>query len=800
MQSLPFPGDVVWIRQQRWRVRRAMRDGHVVRLDVTSRARALTFLAPFDRVVIDRPPESPRLIRRQEARARLANLIARAPDPRLPLTLLDARLQLLPHQIEPVLAALAGHCRLLLADEVGLGKTIQAGGVISEILRREPAPRVLVLVPAALVAQWIDELGHRFHLTAERADREGLQSLTRVIPYGENPWRRGRLWIGSPDFIKQPHVFASLPRDAWDLLVIDEAHAVCGDSDRYDACAAIARHSRRVLSLTATPHGGDEQRFNRLMALGALPGSPPPIVFRRTRASLGMPPARAIRWPRIPLTAAEHDALACLRAYEQAVLAACGDGSQSPLLLLSVFRKRALSTFASLGVSAARRLAWLGDGREGDVDFWDAPLPFAEDTDDAEVREQDALRAALSIDPRREALWLRRLQRLAAAGARSESKARFLASLIHRTTEPVVVFSEFRDSLEAVMHHVRVSRSVAWIHGRQDAREQKSQLDRFLRGDASVLLATDVAGQGLNLQSRARWVVSLEVPWNPARLEQRIGRVDRISQRRPTHLTVLVARHEAESGLLLHLAQRIARARSAFSDDVLIDAPSDADLAAMLLDARALAHGAGAGPGRTVMPSSHRLRRAGRVVAFCLEQRRRLARFWRQPLPSADCPNAISRDAARCQHGGRLVVMATPVLNGLDEMVAMVITPASVSVTAARAGLRRCTSSIEAIARRQVRRRLARLRAWWARASARQDARDLQIIEVIQEGERVSEVQAGLFDRRQLDVHDELLSDVATIAAGQRAAIERRAAAATFRPSASSALTITLPAASRDPE
>ena len=81
------------------------------------------------------------------------------------------------------------------------------------------------------------------------------------------------------------------------------------------------------------------------------------------------------------------------------------------------------------------------------------------------------------------------------------------------------------------------SRPASILHGGQDAIERRQQLESFLDGTTSILLATDVAGQGLNLQSRARWVISLELPWNPARLEQRIGRVDRISQTRPTHFT-----------------------------------------------------------------------------------------------------------------------------------------------------------------------------------------------------------------------------------------------------------------------
>ena len=130
-------------------------------------------------------------------------------------------------------------------------------------------------------------------------------------------------------------------------------------------------------------------------------------------------------------------------------------------------------------------------------------------------------------------------------------------------------------------------RPLAVLHGGQTAVERRQQLERFLTGTASVLLATDVAGQGLNLQARARWVVSLELPWNPARLEQRIGRVDRIGQTRGVHATLLVARDGAEAGLLANLARRTLTARQALRGDVLdIGVPDESAIAAALIDRR----------------------------------------------------------------------------------------------------------------------------------------------------------------------------------------------------------------------
>ena len=122
--------------------------------------------------------------------------------------------------------------------------------------------------------------------------------MGRAGAFGENPWRRAGVWIASPDFLKQRHVFESLPPDAWDLLVVDEAHVACGDSDRFETCQAVARRARRVVMLTATPHSGDVARYARLMDIGRF-GRPPRRRRRRTcwyfaarRRDIGMPLTR----------------------------------------------------------------------------------------------------------------------------------------------------------------------------------------------------------------------------------------------------------------------------------------------------------------------------------------------------------------------------------------------------------------------------------------------------------------------------------------------------------------------------
>src|SRR5438067_2491786 len=140
---LPAPGDLVWIRQRRWRVEHVRRETGLVRLDVCGDGRRLTFLSPFDRPMLVTRRERPRRVRRQEARARLAGLMGKTFGWRSLASALTADVAILPHQLEPALAIAGGARRVLVADDVGLGKTIQAGLVIVEQLRIDPAARML---------------------------------------------------------------------------------------------------------------------------------------------------------------------------------------------------------------------------------------------------------------------------------------------------------------------------------------------------------------------------------------------------------------------------------------------------------------------------------------------------------------------------------------------------------------------------------------------------------------------------------------------------------------------------------
>lgn len=753
---VPAAGSIVWIRQRRWRVERARLDRGVVRLDVADRRERLTFLAPFDRPVAEAPPARPWTVRSQQAVARLAGLAARAGGVGTPMSAVSAGITLHPHQLEPVLAVLGGARRILIADDVGLGKTVQAGLVLSEVIAREGSPVALIIVPAALRAQWTRELESRFGIAVMSADRETLDRLARTGGREDSPWQRSGVWIASLDFLKQRHVRDAQPLRPWDLVIVDEAHEACGDSERHDACAAILRRARRLVLLTATPHSGDQTRFNRLVELGDLGAVDDRlVVFRRSRLDLGWPVDRRVRWTTVAPHAAEAAVLDGLRDFERWTLAEAGASRRdAALLLLSVFRKRALSTMTALARSIERRMEWLEGGGHSDTFDWLQPrLEFEEDdADDIGEDARAGLTAAVSVAPRLERAWLARLHLLTRAAIAHESKIIKLTRLMARTTEPVVVFTEFRDSLRVLSERLRLFREVAELHGGQSAAERTTQLDRFLEGGTSVLLATDVAGQGLNLQRRARWVISLELPWDPAKIAQRVGRVDRIGQTLPVHATLLVTRHEAEAGLLTRLAKRALTARQAFSATALEDitVPARMAIAASLLAQEA--EPTASSPSGVPLPVCVRWSRRGRAAARLLSRKRRLAWHWRGKGESGRPLRAGVRWPAHLHSlsAPALAIFRTPIVNAVGETVERHGMAFAIPVLEP-AFLRRpeVLVRVAELARAKLNARVARLRRILTRAAAERASVDAAI-NVFLRPPLGTGLQPGLFANRTM--------------------------------------------------
>ena len=580
-------GDFVRVRRRRWRVRdvRTHDDCQVVTLVGVSASEfgnERRVIAPFDTIEpLTRPPQLRLVSRRRWRRACRALVAADAPPGALRWAG-RPRIDLLPHQLEPALAVVRGlGSRLLLADDVGLGKTIQAALILSELRERAAADRALILTPAGLRDQWIGELASRFDIAATIVDSRDIRRRRAELPIGINPWSTATTAVASIDFVKRPEILSSVAGCRWDVLIVDEAHNVAGDNDRHAACAALAARAAYVLLLTATPHNGDRSAFLSLCALGA--HDDPLLVYRRTRREVGLGSGRRVRLLDVRQSAAERRVHSLVARFSRAALEDAADdrAREAVWLALTVLNKRALSSAQSLLHTVERRLAAAETSEF--TDPCQLGLPLLDPDGDTDSADQMPDLAGLTLrDPALARTLLEELAEAARRAAQRETKIAALVRLLRRVAEPVVVFTEYRDTLLHVER--QIGRPAAVLHGGLSRDERSAALEDFVSGRRSVLLATDAAGEGLNLHHTCRIVINLELPWNPMRLEQRIGRVDRIGQRRRVHAVHLIARDTNESRILERLRARVARAQSDVGAADPLDAASERTMAHLIID------------------------------------------------------------------------------------------------------------------------------------------------------------------------------------------------------------------------
>ena len=581
-------GEMVRARGDRWYVRetRAFAGCQLITMAGASESnhgvdRGL--LVPFDS--IDRVPassiERPRRVGRRRWRRALRTALSRGLPGQLH-AVASADIDLLPHQLTPALAAIEGKgCRFLLADDVGLGKTIQASAIVAELRARGAADRVLILTPPGLREQWAAELSERFHLHVSVVDFRAVRERLAALRSHVNPWATWATAIASVDYVKRPEVLRDVVAIPWDVVVVDEAHRVANEGDRHDSVAAVASHAGCVVLLTATPHNGDRRAFESLCELGS--HGDPLLIFRRTRQALSTPVDRRVHRLLVRSSREERHLHACLSQFERAVRAERGDGNREAWIALAVLRKRAFSSAHALHLSTTRRLETL---TPSDALATQLLLPLHDQGELDTADEPPPWQAVLALrDAAEERRLLTAIASAAAAAAAQEPKLSAIRRLLKRIDEPLIVFTEYRDTLAHVAR--TIPEPAAILHGGLSRPDRAAALDAFATGRRRVLLATDAAGEGLNLHHVCRVVINLELPWNPMRLEQRIGRVDRIGQRRTVHVFHLIASGTGEERLLAELRDRIRQAQAEinapnpFGDDedpqLHGDAPATAD-------------------------------------------------------------------------------------------------------------------------------------------------------------------------------------------------------------------------------
>jgi SNF2 family DNA or RNA helicase len=430
------------------------------------------------------------------------------------------RFEPFPYQLQAAETALRRmRGRAILADEVGLGKTIEAGLILSELYLRGLAEHVLILVPAGLVEQWCEELDRKFALPF-------LAQGSAAWEQSEQPWQAPIVVVSLATARRAP-TSDLLAAAQWDLVILDEAHRLKNPRSASARLAASLR-TRRLLLLTATPV---ENRLDDLFQLVNLvrPGH------------LGTPQEFRSRYAAAHEGAPAHN-VAALQARMRDVM----------------IRHRR----SEVALMLPRRLA--------------ETLRIAPAAAEAELyrlvseRVRDQARAA----PPSHLLTLRSIQRLAgsnpralaptlekvgwrdlaerAASAPATAKARVLLELLRRyqdRQEKVIVFTAFRQTLGFLEELATAAQMPAVsYHGSLTRREKDAAIQAF-RTEAPVLLTTEAAGEGRNLQF-SHVMVNFDLPWNPMQIEQRLGRIHRIGQQHDVVLTNLVTRDTIEERIL----------------------------------------------------------------------------------------------------------------------------------------------------------------------------------------------------------------------------------------------------------
>jgi SNF2 family DNA or RNA helicase len=505
------------------------------------------------------------------------------------------------YQLDPVVRAIQmPRVSLLIADDVGLGKTIEAGLVVLELLIRHRARKILVVCPASLQIQWRDQMRDKFGLDFRIVDSELLRQLRRSRGLHVNPWTHHPRLITSIDFLKRERPLRlfreALPGPTeptyprrFDVLVCDESHnfAPSGrgqyatDSLRTEAIRLLAPHFEHKLFLTATPHNGYPESFSALLELldsqrfarGVMPDRQQlgAVMVRRLKSELPRKwdgssrfPARKLEAIEVPYTEAEKRIHRALREYAGLRQHATGDAVEETAtdFVLKLLKKRLFSSPAAFAATLARHEQSLRQARRKQqvarpsLGVLQRQIDAAEedhaDEEEAEVTSQDAVDAATRLfrEPTGPEQTLLDEMRAwaAAATARPDSKAQELIGWLHRHVKPggqwgnerVILFTEYRATqkwLQTLLASEGLAGSdrLLTLYGGMNADERERIKAAFQYDPAGspvrILLATDAASEGIDLQNHCSRLIHYEIPWNPNRMEQRNGRIDRHGQR-----------------------------------------------------------------------------------------------------------------------------------------------------------------------------------------------------------------------------------------------------------------------------
>jgi superfamily II DNA or RNA helicase len=540
------------------------------------------------------------------------------------------------YQLVPLYKALAmPRVALLLADDVGLGKTIEAGLIISELVNRRRIGRILVLTPASLRDQWQDEMKEKFSLDFEVVDRESTQKLRKEVGIDANPWRVHDRIIASYHYLKQSDILelfmsaSRMPegesRLPWDLIIVDECHnsmpsAFGEDSDLCRCIRNILPLCEHRLFLSATPHNGRTRSFTGLLEMldpvrftqssELTPSAKERVkqvmvrrlkrrineVYKVRRFCRRLPPSAV----NLNLGRQEEELFKSFERFRKAIhIAVAQEGRGRQLagsFAVEILGKRLISCPVAFADSWWRsREAFAASETASDHDVEKAGKASMEDTaSDAETEAREAVASHVigawllnlsdligteirEIDLALESLGLGRDETPAVSvNPREDKKIAETIKLIDRLIregkewkqdERLILFTEFKTTLDYLLRRLREhygdsARFLSLFGGMDDA-QRRAVKDAFNDPEAEVrvLVATDAASEGLNLQQTARYMLHFDCPWNPMRLEQRIGRLDRHGQGRDVEVFHFTSDQSADLRFLARVIVKVDQVR-----------------------------------------------------------------------------------------------------------------------------------------------------------------------------------------------------------------------------------------------
>ena len=508
----------------------------------------------------------------------------------------------LPHQIDAVYYHIlrSPRIRFLLADDPGAGKTIMAGLVLKELKQRGLVERTLIVVPGHLKDQWVRELKEKFGETFKVIDRAVMDAS-----WGRNVWLDENQAITSMDFAKQEDVMPSLAEATWHLVIVDEAHKLAAyeygsgkvtKTQRYKLGELLSRNSAFLLFLTATPHRGDPSNFRLFLDLlepgffstneilmESIRNGDNPLFLRRLKEDLrkfdGTPifPPRKVKTIKYWLSEDEKRLYNAVteyveKYYNKALEIEEEKRRRNITFALLILQRRLASSVRAVRKSLERRKEKLKELLERGELIQEVGYVSEEVLEDMSEKERwekeeellGKLTSSQTLDELREEIQkLEELIELAKKVEKKEIETKLNelrkvmeAEKLREKKEKLLVFTESKDTLEYLVERLRSwGYTVTYIHGGMNL-DKRIWAEHEFRENAQIMVSTEAGGEGINLQFC--WLmVNYDIPWNPNRLEQRMGRIHRYGQQFETHIYNLVAVDTKEGKILERLLHKI---------------------------------------------------------------------------------------------------------------------------------------------------------------------------------------------------------------------------------------------------